>query len=612
MCGFFGNIYNKKHFFNKKKFIKSAQFLEHRGPDDKSSFYNDNLALIFYRLSIRDKTNNGRQPMISQSKMHIICFNGEIYNTDYLKNKYLKDFKCKSSSDTEILLESFEKKGHSVLSDLEGMYAFFIYNFNTKKSLLVRDRFGIKPLYFNCSNNNFIFSSEIKSILNYKNKVEFSKYGFTDFFLKGALDHDKTFFKNIDVLGPGQFIELSNNNFKSLKSYWSLREKNQNYDFENSKNNLRNLVNQSINKQIISDRKIGLFLSGGQDSSLLAERLNKLNYKTDTFTYDFVGSKIFGESAKAKKIAHSFGMRNFTANVDYKYVVNNFEKLINIVESPITSLRLFGVLKNYELAKKKKFKVILEGHGGDEQFGGYKYNYIFHLIDYFKKHKKINLVVDKLINNKFFGKLNKNKLINILMTLSYQFGSTTDGTPYIDINYFNKDFLNSTISEDYFFSKRYSQNFLKDSQYKDINIIKIPRVLKYTDRLSMINGIETRVPFLDHKLFEFSFNLKNDYKYKNNQSRYIMQEVFKTNILKRKNKKTIVDPQRQYLTNQLKEYVFSIIDSQEFTNSDYFDHKYIKKSYKNFITKSKDTSFNLMQVISTQVFFNQFKNFNLK
>ena len=198
------------------------------------------------------------------------------------------------------------------------------------------------------------------------------------------------------------------------------------------------------------------------------------------------------------------------------------------------------------------------------------------------------------------------------MTLSYQFGSTTDGTPYIDINYFNKDFLNSTISEDYFFSKRYSQNFLKDSQYKDINIIKIPRVLKYTDRLSMINGIETRVPFLDHKLFEFSFNLKNDYKYTNNQSRYIMKEVFKTNILNRKNKKSIVDPQRQYLTNQLKEYVFSIIDSQEFANSDYFDHKYIKKSYENFITKSKDTSFNLMQVISTQVFFNQFKNFNLK
>ena len=607
MCGFLGNIFNKKYFFDKRNFIESAKLIEHRGPDDKSSLYNDNLSIIFYRLSIRDKTTNGRQPMMSKSKRHIICFNGEIYNTNYLKKKYLKDFRCKSESDTEILLESFEREGKSVFNDLEGMYAFFIYNINTKKSFLVRDRFGIKPLYFNSHINNFIFSSEIKPILKFNNKVQFSKYGLLDFFLKGALDHDKTFFKNIDTLNPGQFIELNNNKIKSHKNYWWLKEKNYTYDFDESKNNLKFLINKSIEKHIISDRKVGLFLSGGQDSSLIANELKNLNYKTDSFTYDFIDSKNFGESSKSKKIASSLGMKNYTATVNSNYIINNFEKLINTVESPITSMRLFGVLKNYELAKKKNFKVILEGHGGDEQFGGYKYNYIFNLIDSFNKNKNINLLVDTLINNKFFGKLNKNKLINILMTLSYQFGSTTDGTPFIDINYFNKEFLNTTISEDYFFSKRYSKNFLKNSQYKDINIIKIPRVLKYTDRLSMINGIETRVPFLDHKLFEFSFNLKNDYKYRNNDSRFIMKETFNISRSKRKNKKTIVDPQTQYLKNDLKEYVYSIINSQEFINSDYFDQKYIKKSYENFLNKPSETSFNLMQVISTQVFFNQFR-----
>ena len=217
---------------------------------------------------------------------------------------------------------------------------------------------------------------------------------------------------------------------------------------------LKYLFENSVKKHLISDRKIGLFLSGGTDSSILANQILKSKKNIDSFTYDFDRSGRLGESVNAKLIADKLKIKNFNTVVNSKYVLNNFEKMINIIESPLTSIRLFGVLKNYELAKKKNYKVILEGHGGDEQFGGYKYNYIFYVIDEFRKNRNKNVLIEKLLFNKYYKKVSSKEIINTLITSTYQNGSTTDGTSLIDLNFFKKDFLNNIISEEYYLQKK--------------------------------------------------------------------------------------------------------------------------------------------------------------
>tara|TARA_B100000989_G_scaffold298563_1_gene288458 strand:+ start:8059 stop:9885 length:1827 start_codon:yes stop_codon:yes gene_type:complete len=608
MCGFFGNIFNKSYSRNIKKFLISANFINHRGPDDSFFFNEKNLDLKFYRLSIRDLSKLGRQPMISKNKKYLISFNGEIYNSDFLKKKYLTDQILKSNSDTEVLLEVFSKKGMSFLDDLEGMFSIFFYEFKKKKAFLVRDRFGIKPLYFKSNNNNILFSSEIKPIVNFSSKNKFSNEGIADFFLKGCLDHNKTLFNDISSVDPGSFIEINNCRIIRSKNYWFLKEKKIKENLYQTEKKLKNLFQSSIKKHLISDRKIGLFLSGGTDSTILANQISQLiPYKLETFTYDFKNSGKFGEKFIAKKIANKIKVKNYSEIVDANYLISNFKKLIETVESPITSIRLFGVLKNYERAKEKNYKVIIEGHGGDEIFGGYAYNYIFHVLNEFKKNNNKIKLVKSLIFNNFFKKKKLEEIYKILITSTFQNGSTTDGTPFVNLNFFNKEFLDDVINEDYYFEKSLSKNLLKDSQYKDINSIKLPRVLKYTDRLAMINGIETRVPFLDHKFFEYGFNLRNDLKFKKDTARWIFKKIFKTKKYSYYNKRSIVDPQTLWFKKELKDFTMDVLNSKEIKSSYYFNHKYIKKYYENFIKNSNSTSFNLIQILSAQIYFNSFK-----
>lgn len=610
MCGFLGQINLSFSKNNKNKFIESSKLINHRGPDDNSYYFEKNLFLSFFRLSIRDLSANGRQPMLSRNKRYLICFNGEIYNSLYLTKKYLNQKDLKSKSDTEVLLECFSIKNCAIFNELDGMFAFFIYDLKYKNFYFCRDRFGIKPLYYAIENEKIIFGSEIKPILKLQKRPSFQTEAFSDFFLKGCLDHDKTFFKSIETLEPGTYIKIKRNLSFTKKKYWNLINYQCADSISDSKNKLKSLFENSIKKHLISDRKIGIFLSGGTDSTLITECAKKYSNKNfDTFTYDFKDDTKFSEKKNAYDISKKLKLKNFLSTVSPEYVIKNFDYLIESIESPMTSLRLFGVLKNYEVAKEKNYKVIIEGHGGDEQFAGYQYNYIFYQLEMYKKHKNKNKLMEMLFFNKNFKKITENNILNTLITSTFQNGSTTDGTPFINIDLLNKDFLNSVLNNKFYFQKKISKNLLKNSQLLDIKYLKLPRVLKYTDRLSMINGIETRVPFLDHHLFKYSFNLKENFKFRDNQSRWIFKKIYEKSKLSLKNKRSIVDPQTKWFKNELKELFWSEINSISFKNSDFFDHKFVKNYYESFLKKKNETSFNLIQILSTQIFLKKFTNF---
>tara|TARA_B100001123_G_C15265955_1_gene1008415 strand:- start:320 stop:1924 length:1605 start_codon:yes stop_codon:yes gene_type:complete len=534
--------------------------------------------------------------MFDNSGRYLIVFNGEIYNTPSLI-KYLPGIKLRGHSDTEILVNLYSKYKHRVLNMIEGMFSFVIYDKNKREYFVARDRFGIKPLYYYQSKFSYIISSEIKPIISYTNYKDYNLTAFGDLFFSGSMDHNNnTFFKKVTSLEPSHFMILKSEKIKKIK-YWNLQD----LEFDQKKdrkNKLSDLILGSINQHLVSDRKIGLFLSGGTDGSALATICKKkFNYNLDTYTYDFIDNE-FGESKKSKIIASKLNLKNKLYNVTPSEVIDEMNFLCNSLESPFTSIRLFGINALYRKAKKDGYKVIFEGHGGDEMNGGYGYNYFPYLADKYSKSKLKRI-------------LSKEELKKCNLVIDHQGQCTSDGVRFTNFDLFNQDFIKHHVKMKIERTNS-NLNYLKNSQLKDIESIKLPRLLKYTDRLSMRHGIEARVPFLNHKLFNYCFHLNNEEKFKGLQTRYLFKKaLFDIGSLVnfQKKKQSIVDPQKKWLKTSLREFVYDSFNSSILRNSDIFDHKNIIKYYDNFVNQKTDTSF-LIFIILTSVSF--FKVFNRK
>ena len=263
MCGFFVIKKKNNNFkLDKKLFLKSCDLINHRGPDDKENFFSNNLSIGFRRLSIVDLTTNGRQPMIDEKKGMILVFNGEIYNARKLK-KYFKNHEFKGNSDTEVLFKLYQKYGTSCLNMIKGMFSFVVYDSKENSIFLARDQFGIKPLYYFEEKNYLLISSEIKPIINYLAKSEIDYKTLTEYFLLGKQDHDNTtFFKNIKSIEPAHYYKFKGqNNYK--KKYWSIfKTQPIKLDEKKSIDHLSNLLIETIDDYLISDRKVATFLRG--------------------------------------------------------------------------------------------------------------------------------------------------------------------------------------------------------------------------------------------------------------------------------------------------------------------------------------------------------------
>tara|TARA_B100001175_G_C19493472_1_gene633925 strand:+ start:332 stop:2188 length:1857 start_codon:yes stop_codon:yes gene_type:complete len=618
MCGFFVYFSKKKKFFDKKKFLRSADLISHRGPDDNHTYFGKSIAMKFYRLSIRDVSDSGKQPMLSWSKRYLITFNGEIYNTKKLIS-YLDTKKLKSTSDTEILLNLIEKYGIKILSKIEGMFSFVIYDKINNKCILVRDRFGIKPLYYFENKDYFLFSSEIKPIINYNEKVNFDNKGFADFFLKQNMDHEgQTFFQNIKSVKPANYILITEKKIIQ-KEYWDLVKEEEKISFDDAKKKYFNLLEDSVSKHLISDRNIGLNFSGGTDSTILATLMrSKINYPLKTYTYDFENNNN-SEANLVKKLTKKLNLKNSLSLLNSKSVIDEIDKLCYSLESPFTSIRLIGVKKNYEKMKNDNIVVAFDGTGGDEILGGYEYNQLYFNLDLLDKNKKDFY---KKIYNFFIKNKKKNKLINYLVTSTNLSGSLKDCTPFVHINNFRKEFLNKFVTEDYYNYKLSKKlNFLKKSQFLDIKFINLTRSLKYNDRLAMISGVENRVPFLDHKIAEFCFNLPNHLKIKDEETRYLSKIAMKSYLPRKffsKKKVIITDPQITWLKTNMRDYIMDNFNSKKFRENEMYDYKNIIKEYNSFLKYGKRTSFDLFQIITSfrfqEVYKSKFKvtktNFN--
>jgi asparagine synthase (glutamine-hydrolysing) len=539
MCGITGYI-NLKEKVKQSAIQQMTDTLTHRGPDGYGTFITDDehVSLGHRRLSFLDLSQGGKQPMMDNSGDIIISFNGEIYNFQELKKELQLDYQFKTTTDTEVILAGYQKWGIKVVDRLKGMFAFSLLDRKRHKLYLVRDRFGIKPLYYTIQDSKLLFASELKAIHSIgvvEKEIDFSS--FSDYFVYRYIPSPKTIWKNIKKLPPANIAEIDIKTLNiELTEYWSLK-------FENSSDSksiekVDNFLFDSVKQQSYADVPIGSFLSGGYDSSALVYYMTQLGQKPNTFSIGFSKWEK-SEDQFAKIVAEHLGVSNESIIAD-EQSLKLVDLMPDVYDEPIADISIVPTYMVSKLARTQ-VKAVVSGEGADELFGGYTWQH-----DFF----------NKAYPNSLIGKI-KQKLNPVDPVEFYAQSMAMGWFDNDELKKMLQPELHQHISEDVHWF--YRQNFnktatpLKSIQFMDIKCFMGELVLTKVDRASMANSLEVRVPFLDHELFEYVFGIDEKEYFKKNQTKYLLYKNIESHlpeaILDRK-KQGFVGPDAYYMDIQ--------------------------------------------------------------
>ena len=590
MCGVCG-IYN----FNQQEIdlgvLKTINAkLEKRGPDSGGVFNDKYVGLGNRRLKIID-FEGGDQPFYNENRDIILVYNGEIYNYLELKQELeVLGHQFKSKSDTEVLLKMYETFGEKMLDKINGMFAFSIWNKNTDTLLIARDRLGIKPLYYHTNKSGLIFSSTLNSMINlYEKKIDEDSILF--YLFAGYIPSPKTIWKNFYKLEPGHYITIKNNNIK-IKKYWDItvnesnkiNSKNINTHFEKIKETIIN----SSKIQSRSDANVGVFLSGGIDSSIItklyAENSNK---KFNTYTLDFEGKKNNEIDNVRSLIKDNKNINNIYEILSLSKNKEVLEKIFKIFDEPNSDSASIPSFLLSKSSKDNNDKVVLNGCGGDELFGGYDRYYIkkkFYLGNIFNKLKLI-LGIKKNIFDAYDNLLNYEiKLCNPTI----RFVTNTSGI--------NLGFLRRILGKELFIRgcnlveqkfSIYDQNLkINGSSFAgmitDIKFYLPDNLLYVADQTSMENSIEMRVPLLDHRIINLIFKTPQKLFFGKNfkDSKKTLKNIFSSLLNQRiiKSKKSGFNaPSNEWVKNDPKYFQSEILNLKKSNLNNYLNFYEIEK-----------------------------------
>ncbi|MBL7843762.1 MAG: asparagine synthase (glutamine-hydrolyzing) [Cyclobacteriaceae bacterium] len=538
MCGISGFIDSRK---SKHDLLTLQKCLHHRGPDAQGIFFEENVGLAHNRLSIIDLSDSANQPFFFDNL--VLVFNGEIYNYAEIRIELGKaGYSFATHSDTEVLLKGFHYWGVDVLKKLIGMFAFAVYNKATRELYLAKDRLGVKPLYYSCKDGSITFASELKAFhqansntISYSGLVDYLRYGFT----VGA----NTFFSGIEKLLPGHYLHFTQGNARQV-SYWNAEDYIHNpitiQSEEKLIDELEELLISSFKYRMVSDVPVGIFFSGGIDSTALVALLSKHFGIINTFTIGF-DDPAFDETPYAKKIANYF-KTNHTERIltinEAKERLNDFYK---IYDEPFYDSSGIPTSLVSELAREKGMKVVLSSEGGDELFGGYMsyqryYKYgkrIFNLPEFVRSIGSQTLIgLDALLGVSPLGnKLNKAGQImreNTWLEFYKTCISTLDVSRINQYLSENATYNNTGILADE--TLKSSLHPIEIFMLWDLKYLLPDDFLVKIDRATMFHSLESREPFLDHRLVEFCLRLPLDYKIRNGQTKYLLRKVLERYI----------------------------------------------------------------------------------
>lgn len=521
MCGFVGFVDKEK---NKKKIIKDmADMIKHRGPDSDGYFCDENVALGFRRLSIID-LNNGSQPIYNEDNTKIIVFNGEIYNYEELKTELLK---CghifKTETDTEVLLHGYEEYREELLPKLRGMFAFVIYDTNSKELFAARDFYGIKPFYYYKNDDELLFSSEIKSFLAHPNfKKELNLEMLESYLTFQYSVGEDTFFKNVYKLRPGHYLKYKDGSLE-IKKYYELK-----FDEDNTKTleewekGIREHLDDSIKAHKISDVEVGSFLSSGVDSSLIAT----LSNVDKTFTVGFE-NKQYSEIDYAKDLSQKINTKNINKIITKKEYFDKISDIMYYMDEPLADPSCIALYFVANIASQN-VKVALSGEGADEIFGGYN---IYAEPYTWAWYYKIPYPIRKLIGS--CASIFKHKRgINFLIRRGQKLEDRYVGNAFIFNNKEVKKILSykpykkgyQEFTKEYY-DKVKDKDDVTKMQYIDFNFWLIGDILLKADKMSMANSLEVRVPYLDRIVIDYARHIPTKYKVDKNTTKKCFRRV---------------------------------------------------------------------------------------
>ncbi|MCU0372731.1 MAG: asparagine synthase (glutamine-hydrolyzing), partial [Ignavibacteria bacterium] len=504
MCGITGIFNLNKEPVPQEILKKMTDILGHRGPDDSGYYIDKYVAFGHRRLSILDITDKGRQPQVSKNGEWVILFNGCIYNFRELRNElFQKGVVFVSKSDTEVILEGVAYYGTDFIKKLNGMFAIVLWNTKKKKLHMVRDRYGIKPLYYLFDRCRMVFSSEIKSIIStpyYSTRLDLN--ALNEYFTFQNLFTPNTLFKNITLLPPGNIIEVDSKSSEIVpKAWWDYDFSNPDYSmsFDDAKEETVRLLEQAVKRQMVSDVPVGTYLSGGMDSGSITSIASREVERMCTFTCGFDMSQVTGIEMNYDERKDAELISNYLKTEHYEQVINagDIRWSLPRVVWHLEDLRVGMSYPNYYISRlaSKFVKVCLQGTGGDELFGGYPWRYykILHSVS-----------KEEYLNNyyKFWQRLVPDEMKMSLFTEKVFLEINTDDPKRIFNDVFN---FNSNLQYDS------HEDHIQNSMYFEIKTF-LHGLLIVGDRLSMASGLEERYPFLDNDLVEFAQKIPVKYK----------------------------------------------------------------------------------------------------
>ncbi len=591
MCGFVG-IWQKDDLVSPSVIKRMTDIIAHRGPDSNGYYFDEKnkFALGFRRLSIIDLSEKGNQPISDDTGYRYIVFNGEIFNHKFIRNiLQKKGFNFKSDTDTEIILYSYIDRGLDFVHELQGMFAFGIWDSLKTELLLVRDRIGIKPLYYFLSEKLFIFSSEIKSILLHPSvSKQIDQDALDDYLTYGYVPYDKSIIKNVKKLPAGHYL-IKNDNGISIKKYWEVDYNPTTQSEDSILEELYYKIEKTVNLWTISDVPVGLFLSGGIDSSIVCASLNEQNRKEiSAFSIGF-DDKSRNEIKFAKIVADRFKLSHTIKIVEKVDAKNSINKLPFIFDEPFLDT---SSVPTYFLAKSasKNFKVVLTGDGGDELFFGYS--------RYASLLKQFYLNSQKRFREPFIRIIHQLKKIPYLQRIeSFEYNLTIDYYQLLfwQLCLFTKDektkIFNLEIDnnkDDLWLFKKFMNldlPIVTSLRLLDLKTYLVDDILVKVDRATMINSLEARPPLLDHKLVEYVFTIPDHLIIKNNSKKYILKKCFEHKlpyeILHRK-KKGFGSPIIYWFEHGLYDYAINTIKNGYLVKDRLLNFNELEKMIKHF------------------------------
>ena len=629
MCGIAGIINLTKPSPNSLELFAMTESMVNRGPDDEGyMLFNENsipfsgndtilkkhqhisgatnhnfkVGFGFRQLKIIDLSNNSHQPMSDINQKYWIIFNGEIYNYKEIKSELISlGHQFFSDSDTEVILNSYKEWGKKALNKFNGMFAFSIFDSVKNELFIARDRMGIKPLYYYHTETKFIFGSTIKSIIDSKLYTPAINWeGLTQNFRFSIAQRPTTCFQNIKALEPAHYLKIDLNTNKIIKEqYWEIPTNTQ--DFSLTEKQSKELIEESlikaVNYRLNADVEVGTFMSGGIDSTTISVIASKTTPLIKTLTLGFTEFKDFNEIKEATETATLNNLNHKITYTNASDILTNIDQIITTYEEPYFALSANFILA--KIAANNNLKVVLNGLGGDELFGGYD---VYNKLSLWNKLKTYKQFI-KLLPN-MHPKISKAIDISGYNTIGEFY--THYYTNYNDHS-ISKLFNQQIKSTQNTIADTYNPNFLSfTDNFEALNFYNLKSYIsnhqmRTTDHCAMHFSFEGRFPMLDHNFIEASFKIPTKYKIKNNIQKYILKEVSKKYIAPSclaMNKKGLSLPLKHWISNDLKDFTLDHI--QKLKTRHIFNNNEIDQIL------TSNNAYKIWQLVSTELWIDKF------